>query len=145
MVSGVQLEDDPRRLFGPDRGNELAAVMIDVTSFLAVQVKNLKLLLKKKVDDDAKATAVLATEDAVMKSSLIEDDEPNQIRAVGETAGWSKAGGTALPGFGSYDDLIPGYCKYLEFFEEETPVKDHEVTKNYSTFINGDNNIVAED
>ena len=36
-----------------DRGNELAAVMIDVSSFLVVQVKNLKILLKKRSEDEA--------------------------------------------------------------------------------------------
>ena len=80
-----------------------------------------------------------------MKSSLIEDEEPEQIKDVGTANEAAGDDDENLPGFETYEDLIPGHKKFLQFFEEETPVKDHELTKSYSKFINGDNNIVAED
>ena len=51
MVTGIQPEDDPRRIFVFDRANELAAVMKNVALFLTVQVNNLKILLKKREEE----------------------------------------------------------------------------------------------
>lgn len=45
MVAGMQPEDE-QRVNPPDRANELTTVMTDVARFLAVQVNNLKILLK---------------------------------------------------------------------------------------------------
>lgn len=61
-----------------------------------------------------------------MNGSSLVDDEANQIKESGQSNKTPEA--DSLPGFNDYQDLQPGYCEYLEFFEEKTPIKSSEVT-----------------
>lgn len=80
-----------------------------------------------------------------MKTSLVEDEELDQIQEKQDEDTLRKRRDGRLPDFSHYQDLVPGYCKNLELFEEESPVKDNETARSYAAFMNGDNNIVADD
>jgi len=146
MVNGLQPDDDPRRLLFPEKSNELFIVMKNITLFLGVQVRNLKILLSQREEDKAPAEQPhkARSEDVMMQSSLVDDEDQNQIKEKKDEI-QTRKDEAELPGFSEYQDLIPSYCKNLELFEEESPIKSNETAQNYSAFINGDNNIVADD